>query len=147
MINSAASRTAAVTERAPSCHARWSVQSAGLVTEILKRGALDVFHLALTAIARIEILLEEGAEIDFVKGVLLVGGRDRILCPWRPRQRDRRSPRRRPTSSIRGTESSSSSEPVFHHLGVDHVLELNLVERKTDTICTRPGVRICRATA
>ena len=84
----------------------------------------------MRAIAGIEVILEERAKVDFFKGVFLFDRGNRILF-WRCRcrafavflflahlikQRD---------SIFEFLENR-----VLDHLGVDHVLELKLVERK-----------------
>ncbi len=106
-------------------------QIARLGQEVLERRLLDFLHLARTAIARIEILLEERAEVDLLEGVLLFGRRDGIF--------------------FRGGLGGNAvalfflapnvvqhgdgvfqflKDRVLDHLGVDHVLELKLVERE-----------------
>ena len=56
-----------------------------------------------------------------------------------------RSSSRRPTSSRRGTESSSSSRTGFSTISaVIMSRSSSLLSASTLTICTRPGVRICR---
>ena len=56
-----------------------------------------------------------------------------------------RSSSRRPTSSIKGTESSSSSRTGFSTISaVIMSLSSSLLSASTLTICTSPGVRICR---
>src|SRR6266849_8762515 len=47
--------------------------------EVLKRRALDLFHLAVSAITRIEIVLKERAEIDFFEGIFLLVRGDGIF--------------------------------------------------------------------
>ncbi len=92
---------------------------------------LDVFHLSLAAIAGIEILLEERAKIDFFEGILLFFGRDGIFF--------RRGHRSHAVAFFfLPTDIVEQGDGVFQffenrildHLGVDHVLELKLVERE-----------------
>ena len=48
-------------------------QTAGLGEKILERGTLDVLHFARTAIAGVEVILKERAEIDFFKWIFFLG--------------------------------------------------------------------------
>ena len=103
-------------------------QVAGLGEEILERRPFDFFHFSRAAVARIQILLEERAEINLFERVFLFDGRDRVLFGGSGMfaffftaanvvdQRD--------------AIFQFFQNRIFHHLGVDHVLELKFVERK-----------------
>ncbi len=95
-----------------------------------KRRALDLLHLAVCAIAGIEIILKERAKINLFEGIFLFDGSDGIffvaggsgalavffLLANFVEQRNR--------------FFQLFENRVFDHLGVDHVLELKLVERE-----------------
>ena len=102
----------------------------GLWMSALTAKYRDFFHLSAGAIARVEIVLKERSEVDFLKGIFLFGG-DRGL--------------------FRGSLSSGAvavfllaayfvderdgffelfENRVLDHLGVDHVFELKLIERE-----------------
>ena len=72
MISSAASRTPGVTLIAPNCHIRWSVRVLALERKFSNEG-FSTDSAFRAAIAGIEVVLEEGAEINFVEGIFLFG--------------------------------------------------------------------------
>ena len=130
MIRSAASRTSLRRLSAPNCQARWSVRLRRLGEKILERRALDLFHLAVGAVAGVEIILEERAEIDLFEGIFLFDGGDGIFF-------------------VGGGSGALAvllffadfveqgngvfqffENRILDHLGIDHVLELKLVERE-----------------
>src|SRR5579883_1611884 len=106
-------------------------QRAGLGQKILERRALDVFHFARAAVAGIQIVLEERAKIDLVERIFLFfggegsffggGGRSGAVACF--------------LAAAHFVDEGNGifqffENRVLHHLGVDHVLELDLVERK-----------------
>ena len=98
--------------------------------EILERRALDILHLAVGAVAGIEIVLKERAEINLFEGIFLfcrgdgiffVGGGSGALAVFFffadfVEQRN-------------GVFELLENR-ILDHLRVDHVLELKLVERE-----------------
>ena len=104
-------------------------QTAGLGKEILERGPLDVLHLTRAAIAGIEIVLEERAEIDLFEWIFLLnisggGGAffDRRVIAFL-------------FASIHVVDQGNGlfqffENRVLHHFGRDHVPKLKLVERE-----------------
>ena len=115
--------------------------------EVLERGLLDLFHFPRTAITGIQIVLEERAEIDLLERILLLirDGRTLFCEAVALAARRSRSSSWRPTSSSIGTASSSSSSTGFSTISALIMsLSSSLLSASTDTICTRPGVRICR---
>jgi hypothetical protein len=120
-------------------------QSCRLGEKIFERRALDFFHLAAGAITGIEIILEERSEVDFLEGIFLFDGGDGILFVGSRWRRGRGLPLFVPTSSINGTDSSSSSRTGFSTISLLIMsLSSSLLSARTETICTRPGVRIWR---
>src|SRR5690242_2664767 len=98
--------------------------------EVLERWPLNVFHLAVSAIAGVEIVLEERPKIDFFKWILLLNSRDGILFG---------SGGGRALAVLflladlvekRNRIFQLFENRVLHHLRIDHVLELELVKRK-----------------
>jgi hypothetical protein len=112
--------------------------------EVLERRLLDLFHFSRTAIAGIQIILEERAKIDLFERILLFirdGSQDLFGC--RLGGERSRSSSWRPTSSSSGMESSNSSSTGFSTISALIMsLSSSLLSASTDTICTRPGVRI-----
>ena len=98
--------------------------------EVLERRTLDLFHFAVGAVSGIEIILKKGAEIDLFEGIFLLDRGDGILF----------------VGGGRGAfavfflladfvEQGNRlfqffKDRILDHLGVDHVLELKLVERE-----------------
>jgi hypothetical protein len=98
--------------------------------EILERRTLDLFHLAVSTVAGIEIVLEKRAEVDLFKRIFLLGSGDRILF-------GRCSGGAFPVFLFLAyfVEQGNGilkllKDRVLHHLSVDHVLQLKLVERE-----------------
>src|SRR5208283_2003542 len=98
--------------------------------KVLKRRPLDLLHFAVRAIAGIEIVLEERAEINLFERIFLFDSSDRVffvaggsgalavlffLADF---------------VEQRNSVLELFEDRVLDHLGVDHVLELQLVERK-----------------
>ena len=99
-------------------------QSRRLGEKVFKRGLLAVFILRLRAIAGVEILLEVRAKIDLVEDVFL-GWRGRFLC--RSLQ-----PLLAACNLIqhRNCFVNLFQDGIFHQFRIDHLLELELVQRK-----------------
>ena len=107
--------------------------------KILERRALDFFHFAGAAIARIEILLKERAKVDLFERVLLLRRRNGIFF-----SSDRALPLLFATSDIihEGNRILQFLQNwILHHLAVDHVLKLKLVERKHADHLHEPGCK------
>src|SRR6267378_965630 len=99
--------------------------------EVLKRRLLDLFHFSRAAIAGIEIVLEERTKIYFLERIFLL-------------VRDRRTLFRgrlggQPVAFLLlASDIVEQGDGIFQlfkdrildHLGIDHVLELKLVERE-----------------
>ena len=99
-------------------------QSCRLGEKVFKRGLLAVFVLRLCAIAGVEILLEVRAKIDLVEDVLL-SWRGRFLSgPLQPLLAACN------LIQHRNCFVNLFKDRIFHHLGIDHLLELELVQRK-----------------
>jgi len=99
--------------------------------EVFERRLFDLFHLSRAAITGIKIVLEERAEIDLLEGVLfLIRDRRRIIRGGFGRQ---------PVALfLLAADIVKQGNGIFElfqnrvldHLGVDHVPELELVERE-----------------
>src|SRR5581483_4390276 len=105
-------------------------QIGGLGKEILKRRALDFFHLTRRAISGIQVLLEKGAKIDFFERIFFLRGRKRRFFGGR---RDGTIPVF--FAAVHIVQQWNGvfqflKVRVLYHLGIDHVLELKLIERK-----------------
>ncbi len=103
-------------------------QSRRLGEEVLERGLLVLLILRLRAIAGVQIILEVRSEIDLVEGILGRGRRlldvtlfDSALQPFLA-ARDLIQHRNRLVNLFQ--------DGVFHHLGIDHLLQFELVERQ-----------------
>ena len=102
-------------------------QRAGLGQKVFKRRALDLFHLALTAVAGIEVILEERSKINFLKRIFLIGcrggrffGGGAFALFFTPAY----------VIDERNRIFQFLEYRVLNHLFIDHVLELEFVERK-----------------
>ena len=99
---------------------------AGLGKKILERGSLDLLHFAGAAVARVKVVLEKRTEVNLFEGILLLfGGRGSFF--------------RRPFAVFFAAADLVEQGDgifqffeyrIFHHLGSDHVPQLELVERK-----------------
>src|SRR5438309_2670349 len=97
---------------------------------MFKGRALDVLHLAVSAVAGIEVVLEERTEIDFFEWIFLLGSGGGIFFVGSGsgalaiffffadlvKQRNR--------------VFELLQHRILNHLRIDHVLQLKLVERK-----------------
>ena len=104
-------------------------ERAGFGEEIFEGWLFDGFDLGVGAIAGIEIFLEKRAEVDFLEGIFLLGeigiglfGSCRLGLPVALFFVTRHIVDQR-YGRIQFLE-----DRVLDHLGVDHVLELNLIE-------------------
>ena len=105
-------------------------QVARLREEILERRALDFLHLAVRAVAGVEVVLKKRAKINFFEGIFLFDRGDGIFFVVRD------------SSALavfffladfveqRNRFFQFLENRVLHHLSSDHVLELKLVERE-----------------
>ena len=105
-------------------------QSRGLGEKVFKRGLFAVFVLRLRAIAGVEIILEVRAEIDLVEKSLGRGGRfldaaGRILgAALEPFFAARH------LVQHRNRLVNLLQDGILHHLGIDHLLQFQLIEGK-----------------
>src|ERR1700756_2116082 len=98
--------------------------------KILKRRTLDVFHLAVRAIAGIKIVLEEGTEIDLFEGILLFDGGNGIFFGGGGSGAFAVFLFFADLVEQRNRVFELFEDRVLDHLSIDHVLELKLVERE-----------------
>ena len=98
--------------------------------EILERRALDVFHLTVSAIAGIEIILKERTEIDLFEGIFLFDGADGIFVVVGDCGAFAVFFFLADFVEQRNGLFQFFEDRILDHLSVDHVLELKLVERE-----------------
>ena len=105
-------------------------QSCGLRQKIFERRALDFFHLAARAVAGVEVVLEERAEVDLFERILLFR-RDGSFF-------GRGLGGGAVEAFFLAADIVDQGDGIFElfedrildHLGVDHVLELKFIERE-----------------
>src|ERR1700733_10176323 len=101
----------------------------GLGEEVFEGRTLDILHFTAGAVAGIQIILEERAKINFLEGIFLFR-RDRSFFS--------RSFGRAVAVFLFAADFVDQRDGLFellengilHHLGVDHVLELEFIERE-----------------
>src|SRR4051812_22677373 len=103
---------------------------AWLGKKILKRWTLNLFHLAVSAITRIEIVLEERAEVNFFEGIFLFVRGDGIFFGGSSSSPVAVFLFLADVIDQRNCFFQLFENRVLDHLSVDHVLELKLVERQ-----------------
>ena len=101
--------------------------------EVLERRLLDLFHFSRAAIAGIQIVLEERAKIDLFERIFLLIRNGRGTLFRGGRLGGQAVAFFLLASDIvehRNGVFQLFQHRVFDHLGIDHVLELELVERE-----------------
>src|SRR6185437_4157422 len=95
--------------------------------KVFKRRFLYRLHFPLAAVTGVQVVLEKGAKIYFVKGIFLFRLHDRFVGGGHPIT----------VLLLAGHLVQQGNrgihllqDRVLHDLGIDHVLELKLVERK-----------------